>query len=67
MTMNGDQPQNRLKNKLKGRGNPNMAQYGVGTAYPSLIGTSETAMQTLQAVSGQMHWCSLDTQVAGAG
>ena len=37
---------------------------GTGTGYPSLIGTSETVMQSVETISERiLYWLSLDTQV----
>ena len=37
---------------------------GAGTGYPSLMGASETVMQSVEATSERiLYWLSLDTQV----
>ena len=37
---------------------------GAGTGYPSLIGATETVMQSVEAISERiLYWLSLDTHV----
>jgi hypothetical protein len=37
---------------------------GAGTGYPSLMGASETVMQSVEAMSERiLYWLSLNTQV----